>query len=104
MIRAAPAAPIATVPPAATCAGCAFVGGRLPVIALSRARRISVAVEKRISGRAAIAWCTRPATSRGVSGAACTSGITSPRSTLSAMTRASSPLSPRTGLAPAIIS
>src|ERR1019366_5699849 len=84
--------------------GRALVCGRLPRTAPSSARRISVAVANRISGRAAMARCTCPAMSRGVSGAACTSGTTSPRSTLSAMTRASAPLSPSTGRAPAIIS
>ncbi len=65
-VRTGPGAPMATVPLGA-CAR-AFVDGRFPVIALSSARRISVAVENRISGRAAIAWCTRPARSRGARG------------------------------------
>lgn len=69
----------------------AVPGARLPCITASSASRISVAVAKRSSGLGAIARCTNPASSGGTFGATCTSGVTSPRSTLSATTRGSSP-------------
>jgi hypothetical protein len=49
------AAPIDSVPPDGACAASAPVGGRLPLLVPWSARRISVAVENLISGRAAIA-------------------------------------------------